>query len=596
MSELASQPMTVQSIYGMHTENKLIVNRRYQRKLVWTLEEKRLLINSITNKYPIPAILVAERKEDGAYEIIDGLQRLHAIISFIENRYSNKNDNYFDTSEFPTAQLNAKQGLFEIESTDKLITPKEVSTILDYTLAISIMRNTTKEEIDDVFSRINTYGHRLSDQERRQAGVENELSRTVRQVASYMRGDKSQDTLPLRLMPSISIDLPKTKHGYEIKAENVFWVKQGILRSTDLRDSMDEQCIADIMACIVTDQLIERSKEALDNIYNQNTQESKATNKALQLYGTERFFSEFRTCIEQIEIACNTKKEEKLRNIIFKTSTTNSFQAAFSAVMIAFHELNFKDNKIPHDYEKIKAGLKKAAGRIETGRKATSPEERRANIKTIKGLIEEGFIANTSKQPQYGNHTIVDIENLILRSGVELPDYELKQGLMNVGQDPKINNEVVQKIARTICAISNNGPSRDGKIVIGVADKESDARKIQETDKITPKQVGDRYVVGVDREAKKLRLTVESYIRKLKEEIEKTPLSTQLKTSVLSHIDYHAFYGLGVIIITVPRQTEISYYNDDLYWRNGDSTEKAEKPREIQELLTRFLIHPRNQN
>ena len=318
MSELASQPMTVQSIYGMHTENKLIVNRRYQRKLVWTLEEKRLLINSITNKYPIPAILVAERKEDGAYEIIDGLQRLHAIISFIENRYSNKHDNYFDTSEFPTAQLNAKQGLFDIESTDKLITPKEVSTILDYTLAISIMRNTTKEEIDDVFSRINTYGHRLSDQERRQAGVENELSRTVRQVASYMRGDKSQDTLPLRLMPSISIDLPKTKHGYEIKAENVFWVKQGILRSTDLRDSMDEQCIADIMACIVTDQLIERSKEALDNIYNQNTQESKETNKALQLYGTERFFSEFRTCIEQIEIACNTKKKKSLETSFSK--------------------------------------------------------------------------------------------------------------------------------------------------------------------------------------------------------------------------------------------------------------------------------------
>lgn len=596
MSELASQPKTIQSIYGLHADDRLIVNRRYQRKLVWTLKEKQLLINSIANKYPIPAILVAERSEDNKFEIIDGLQRLHAIISFIENRYADKNEKYFNVNEFTTAKIRSEQGLFEKENSPNLITPKEVGEILDYTLAFSIIKDATKEEIDEVFRRINTYGHRLSDQERRQAGVENEFSKTVRQVASYMRGDTSQDTLPLRLMPSISIDLPKTKHGYEIKAENVFWIKQGILRSTDLRDSMDEQCIADIMACIVADQLIERSKEALDNIYNQDTQESKETNKALQLYGTERFFSEFRTCIEQIEITCNTKKEEKLRNIIFKTSTTNSFQAAFSAVMIAFHELNFKDNKTPHDYEKIKAGLKNAAGRIETGRKATSPEERRANIKMIKGLIEEGFIANTSKQPQYGNHTIVDIENVILRSGLELADYELKQGLMNVGQDPKINNEVVQKIIRTICGIANNGPSRDGKIVIGVADKESDARKIQETDKITPKQVGNRYVVGVDREAKKLGLTVEAYIRKLKEEIEKSPLSTQLKTSVLSHIDYHAFYGLGVIVITIPRQTEISYYNDELYWRNADSTEKAEKPREIQELLTRFLMHPRNQN
>ena len=145
----------------------------------------------------------------------------------------------------------------EKENSTHLITPKEVSAILDYTLAFSIMTEAKKEEIDEVFGRINTYRHRLSDQERRQAGVENEFSKTVRQVASHIRGDTSQDILPLRVMPSISIDLPKTRHGYEIKAESVFWTKQGILRSTELRDSMDEQCIADITACIVTGNLIE---------------------------------------------------------------------------------------------------------------------------------------------------------------------------------------------------------------------------------------------------------------------------------------------------------------------------------------------------
>ena len=115
MSELASQPKTIQSIYGMHAEDRLIVNRRYQRKLVWTLEEKQLLINSIVNKYPIPAILVAERKEDNKFEIIDGLQRLHAIISFIENRYADKNGKYFNVAEFPTAKVRSEQGLFEKE-------------------------------------------------------------------------------------------------------------------------------------------------------------------------------------------------------------------------------------------------------------------------------------------------------------------------------------------------------------------------------------------------------------------------------------------------------------------------------------------------
>lgn len=85
MAELASQPTPIQSIYNWFIEGKLYVNRRYQRKLVWTLEEKQKLIDSILRKYPIPAILIAEREtEPGTYEIIDGLQRLHAIMSFIE--------------------------------------------------------------------------------------------------------------------------------------------------------------------------------------------------------------------------------------------------------------------------------------------------------------------------------------------------------------------------------------------------------------------------------------------------------------------------------------------------------------------------------
>lgn len=50
MSELVSQPTSVQSAYTLYREDKLFVNRRYQRKLVWTLEEKQKLIESILKK------------------------------------------------------------------------------------------------------------------------------------------------------------------------------------------------------------------------------------------------------------------------------------------------------------------------------------------------------------------------------------------------------------------------------------------------------------------------------------------------------------------------------------------------------------------
>ena len=69
---------------------KFLVNRRYQRKLIWTIEEKSAFINSIMNGYPVPLILLAEVNYDNSsvYEIIDGMQRLNAIVSFIRRRIS----------------------------------------------------------------------------------------------------------------------------------------------------------------------------------------------------------------------------------------------------------------------------------------------------------------------------------------------------------------------------------------------------------------------------------------------------------------------------------------------------------------------------
>lgn len=161
MAELASQPTSVQSVYTWYREGKLFVNRRYQRKLVWTQQEKQKLIESILKKYPIPAILIAERDSvPGSYEIIDGLQRLHSILSFIENYFPLEDNRYFDVNHFPTAKSAAEEGIFDIPKNGVFINSREVSAVLDYSLAFSVMRNATEIEVNDVFGRINTYGHR----------------------------------------------------------------------------------------------------------------------------------------------------------------------------------------------------------------------------------------------------------------------------------------------------------------------------------------------------------------------------------------------------------------------------------------------------
>ena len=88
-SGLSIKGESIQSLYGSYLNEMFLVNRRYQRKLVWTVEEKRSFIDSIVNGYPVPLVLLADVTKGGErkLEIIDGMQRMNAIMSFIDQEF-----------------------------------------------------------------------------------------------------------------------------------------------------------------------------------------------------------------------------------------------------------------------------------------------------------------------------------------------------------------------------------------------------------------------------------------------------------------------------------------------------------------------------
>jgi len=131
MADLSSQPTPVQTIYNWYRNGGLVVNRKYQRKLVWTLQEKQKLIDSILNQNPIPLVLLAERlnRSPSAFEILDGLQRLHTIVSFIENNFSTIDNRYFNVDEFTRAKEEREANRFQ-ENMDAIkLTRAEVATV-----------------------------------------------------------------------------------------------------------------------------------------------------------------------------------------------------------------------------------------------------------------------------------------------------------------------------------------------------------------------------------------------------------------------------------------------------------------------------------
>ena len=122
---ISSTAVSVQMAYQYYIEKKFIVNRKYQRKLVWTMEEKSAFIDSLQKFYSVPLFLFANKNigETTSYEIIDGMQRLNAIMAFIENEYPIKASDgeyrYFDLETLSSTKSAMDNGEI-IQRTPKL--------------------------------------------------------------------------------------------------------------------------------------------------------------------------------------------------------------------------------------------------------------------------------------------------------------------------------------------------------------------------------------------------------------------------------------------------------------------------------------------
>jgi predicted HTH transcriptional regulator len=116
--------------------------------------------------------------------------------------------------------------------------------------------------------------------------------------------------------------------------------------------------------------------------------------------------------------------------------------------------------------------------------------------------------------------------------------------------------------------------AREVKYIIA-ADDVTDAKKIEELDGVEAIEVGNRWVVGVDREAKLLGKTLEEYYQIIRNHIVKSGLSEHLRASMLASLDVSDYHGSSVVIIAVPSQSKPSFFNDKAYVRQGDQTVEA---------------------
>lgn len=74
--------MSVGELLNLYRENELIIHPEYQRLFRWNDIQKTRFIESLLLGIPVPPIFVFQT-EEGAWELIDGLQRLSTIFEFV---------------------------------------------------------------------------------------------------------------------------------------------------------------------------------------------------------------------------------------------------------------------------------------------------------------------------------------------------------------------------------------------------------------------------------------------------------------------------------------------------------------------------------
>jgi len=575
----APRGMSIQEGYRLYREEALFVNRRYQRKLVWTEEEKARLIESVLKGFPIPLILLAERAKNTppSYEIIDGLQRLNAIFSFIENAFP-VGGRYFDVDQFARAKQLSVAEVFRVAPADNpRLSPKECADLLDYQLAITVYMASGQQEVTDVFGRINSGGKQLSDQEKRQAGLLTSFATLVRQLSAEIRGDASKDILSLPEMPEISIDSKRARQKYGLTAEDTFWCKQGILRNSQLRDSEDEEMVADLAASILLGSPIARSRELLDELYDPESDLFKAAENALTVYSPSRLINEMKVTFSVLRetIEAFSPEQNTLRTVV-NPGSANPIKAAFFAIFMAFFDLLVKQQRSPTDARSILQALANLHSDMITTAHYSKPEDRIKNIDKTTGLVQKFFVSRDPPALTHGPGLALDFENSLRRSSIETGRYEFKQGLLRLDDKRSFDSRLLARVIETICGIANIGIDVPGFVYIGVADNETDAERVRELDSVTAERVGQRFVVGIDREAKIQNKTIEHYVSHLVASIRSSELSEPLKAVILSQIDTVDYRGKTVVRLVVPPQHEMSFVGNDAFTRVGSSTEKVE--------------------
>ena len=147
----------------------LVLSPSFQRRSVWPLAAKSLLVDTVVRGIPVPIIFIREQTDlkslEPIREVVDGQQRLRTLISFVDKgliaNYDSARDSFTVRKEHNSSI--AGKSYSDLEATDR-------KAILTYEFSVHVLPSDTDDrQILQIFARMNSTGVRLNNQELRNA-------------------------------------------------------------------------------------------------------------------------------------------------------------------------------------------------------------------------------------------------------------------------------------------------------------------------------------------------------------------------------------------------------------------------------------------
>ena len=159
--------MSIGELINLYQDDEVDVHPEFERFFRWTETQKSRLVESLLLGIPIPSIFVSQR-EDGVWDVIDGLQRLSTIFQLVGILKNEQGKLRPPLKMTKTKYLPSLEGKTWDGSADKGIGRDNQLLIKRSKIDIKIV---LKESSDaskyELFQRLNTGGSQLSDQELR---------------------------------------------------------------------------------------------------------------------------------------------------------------------------------------------------------------------------------------------------------------------------------------------------------------------------------------------------------------------------------------------------------------------------------------------